>query len=444
MLCGMAMRTTSFFLGALAMTLVAAAGCDPSSPSDPDPSEECHDADVAGCEVKSEQQRIQSPDVPAGDLDSLVGGNTKFALDLYGQLDGEPGNLFYSPHSISMALAMVWAGARGQTEADMAKVLGFDLGQTKTHAAFNALDQALASRGQGAQGADGQGFRLNVANALWSQIGYPFEQPFLDTLALNYGAGVHVVDFEGQNQQSVDLINGWVSDRTEGRIDKLVSTDSVKPDTRLVLTNAIYFNAAWAEPFDDANTKDEGFTLLDGTGVTVPMMHGYQETGYVDGDGYQAAAIQYDGGELSMVVVLPDAGTFADFESKLDATKLDEITSGMGHYGVDMAMPKFDFSSELELSKALQALGMESAFSGADFTGISKAESLEIAGVVHKAFVKVNEAGTEAAAATGVIVGPTSAPEPASLTLDRPFLFVIRDNPTGEILFVGRIQDPTK
>lgn len=437
------MRTTSFILGTLALTLTAAVGCDTSPKTEPDPSEECHDADTAGCVIVSDKQRITSPNVADEDMTALVAGNTTFATDLYQQLKVEPGNLFYSPHSISMALAMTWAGARGQTEADMAKVLGFTLTQQKTHAAFNALDQQLASRGEGAMGSDGQGFRLNVANAMWAQIGFPFETSFLDTLGENYGAGVHVVDFEGATTQAIDLVNGWVVDKTEGKIDKLVNEQTVTADTRFILTNAIYFNAAWAEPFEEANTKDGPFTLLDGGSVTAPMMHGYQETGYADGDGYQALQMPYDGHELSMVLVVPDAGTFADFEASLDAAAIDNITSSLGSYGVDITMPKFKFDAEFNLSGHLKEMGMASAFSGADFSGISS-EKLVVTDVVHKAYVAVNEKGTEAAAATAVIGGTTSAPEPAAIVIDRPFLFFIRDLPTGAILFVGRVADPTK
>jgi serpin B len=443
MLMGKIMRTTSFFLGALALTLAAVSGCNSDPPVDPGPGDECQDADTAGCVITSDKQRIMSPDVPAEELQALVTGNTTFGLNLYQELQAEPGNLFYSPHSISMALAMTWAGARGQTEADMAAVLGLTLTQEKTHAAFNALDQALASRGQGAQGVDGGGFRLNIANAMWAQIGFPFESPFLDTLAVNYGAGVHVVDFEKSTIQAIDLINGWVADRTEDRIEKLVNEEVVTGDTRFVLTNAIYFNAAWADPFEEKNTKDGAFNLQAGGTVTVPMMHGTQETGYVDGDGYQALSMPYDGYELSMVLVMPDAGTLADFEASLDAAAIDAIFGALGTYSVDITMPKFKFESEFNLSESLKAMGMKSAFDGADFSGMSS-EGLVVTDVVHKAFVAVNEAGTEAAAATAVIGGPTSIPEPASITLDNPFLFFIRDNATGAILFVGRIQDPSK
>jgi serpin B len=438
------MRKTSLFLGALALTLTAAAGCDGTSTGEPGPAEECHDADTAGCVIQSDAQRIQSPNVPDEDLQALVTGNTTFAVDLYQQLKVDPGNLFYSPHSISMALAMTWAGARGQTEADMASVLGFTLTQDKTHAAFNALDLALASRGEGAQGSDGQGFRLAVANAMWAQIGFPFEAKYLDTIALNYGAGVHIADFEAKTTDAIDLINEWVGKKTEGKIDKLVNEEVVTKDTRFVLTNAIYFNAAWAQPFDESNTKDGKFNLLDGTSVTVPMLAGSQHTTYADGEGYEAVKLKYDGGELSMVVVVPDAGTFADFEASLDAAAVSDILDSIGgSYDVAVTMPKFGFDAEFNLSKSLKALGMTSAFEGADFSGMSS-EGLVVTDVVHKSFVSVSEAGTEAAAATAVIGGPTSAPEPAAITIDRPFLFFIQDNPTGAILFVGRVQDPSK
>lgn len=429
------------------LSLAAAIGCESSTTPLPEPGgDECHDADTPGCVIRSDQQRIMSPDVPAADQQALVSGNSAFALDLYQQVRQKEGNLFYSPFSISTALAMTWAGAKGDTEAEMAKTLSFDLPQNQLHPAFNWLDLELESRGQGAQGADGKGFRLNVVNALWGQIGYPFEAPFLDTLGLHYGAGMHIVNFQDAPQQAADLINGWVSDQTEGKIEKLVPVEVLTPATVLVLTNAIYFNAAWRDPFDTANTQDGAFTKADGSTVTVPMMHGYPEMAYGKGDGYQAVALPYDGDELSMVVILPDAGTLDAFEASLDATALDGILGSMSGHQVDITMPKFKFEYELGLKKVLQAMGMELAFdaSAADLTGINSGGKPYIQDVLHKAFVGVNEAGTEAAAATAVIVGDESAPEPASITLDHPFLFLIRDNATGSLLFVGRVADPSQ
>jgi serpin B len=439
------MKNLSYLgLGALVLTLGAATGCNNAGPTPPG-GDECSDPNTAGCVVASSKQRIQSPDVPAGDLQTLVKGNDTFALDLYQELRGQPGNLFYSPYSISLALGMTWAGARNQTETDMAKALGFSLGQDKLHPAFNALDLALQSRGKNAKASDGKGFRLNIANALWGQTGYQFQAPFLDVLAQNYGAGMHVVDFEGAPNQAVDLINGWVNTATESKIPKLVTPENITSDTKLVLTNAIYFNAAWSTPFDAKNTKDGSFVTADGSKVTVPMMHGSQETGYAKGDGYQAVTLPYDGLELSMLVILPDAGTLSTFEAALDQKKVDDILAATHDYEVTMDLPKFKFDSSFGLRKALDDLGMGVAFSGkADFSGISTQSQLAIQDVIHKSFISVNEAGTEAAAATAVILGDTAAPEPASITVDHPFLFVIRDNATGALLFVGRVVDPSK
>ncbi|WP_437309594.1 serpin family protein [Sorangium sp. So ce388] len=430
------------------LSLAAILGCetstDPKEDPNPDPGgETCND--TPGCVVASAKQRISTPDVPAEDEAALVSGNTAFSLDLYQQLREKPGNVFYSPHSISTALAMTWAGAKGETETAMAGTMHFDLGQDRLHPAFNWLDQELESRGQGAQGADGKGFRLNVVNALWGQIGYRFEASFLDTLALNYGAGMHVVDFLGQKQESVDLINGWVSEQTEGKIEKLVPVEAITVETVLVLTNAIYFNAAWRTPFETTATEDGEFVTADGTEVTVPLMHGGLEMPYAEGEGYQAVAMPYDGDELSMVIVLPEKGTLDAFEASLDAAKLDGIVGAMSEHLVITTMPKFKFEYQLSLKETLEAMGMEVAFTPgvADFTGINAQGQPYIQDVIHKAFVGVNEAGTEAAAATAVIVGDESAPSPASLALVNPFLFFIRDNATGSILFVGRIADPS-
>lgn len=438
------MRTTSLLLGSLALTLACVAGCDGGTTNQPPVDTECHDGDKPGCVVQSSKQRIENPDVPAEDLQALVKGNSTFAFDLYQQLRATPGNLFYSPYSISLALAMTWAGAKNQTEADMAAALGFTLPQSKLHPSFNALDLALASRGKNAKASDGKGFRLNIANALWGQTGYSFEQPFLDTLAENYGAGMRVVDFHDAPDASADLINQWVDKHTEGKIKELVTSEDISPSTELILTNAIYFNAAWLEPFEEKDTKDGDFVTIDGSTKTVKMMHGYRDTEYGKGDGYQALVLPYDGAELSMVLVMPDAGTFADFEQSLDADKIGEIAGSVTEHSVDVTMPRFKFDGEFSLHKALGALGMEVAFSPeADFSGISTKSALMIQEVIHKSFVSVNEAGTEAAAATAVLVGDTAAPEPATMTLDHPFLFFIRDNATKAILFVGRVADPS-
>jgi serpin B len=441
------MRTIRTCAPLFVLSLAAALGCETPPETNPDPGgEECHDEGTPGCVIASDKQRITNPNVSAGQQQTLVTGNSAFALDLYQQVRAKPGNLFYSPFSISTALAMTWAGAKAETESAMATTLHFDLPQADLHPAFNWLDLELESRGQGAAGSDGKGFRLNVVNALWGQIGYPFEGVFLDTLGLNYGAGMHIVDFQNKPQDSVDIINGWVSDQTEGKIEELVPLEAITDETVLVLTNAIYFNAAWRDPFEPASTADGEFTLVDGSTVTVPLMHGNPEMPYGEGAGYQAVALPYDGDELSMLIILPEAGTLDAFESSLDAAALDGIVGGLSGHQVDITMPKFKFEYNLGLRETLKAMGMEVAFTpgAADFTGINASGKPYIQDVLHKAFVGVNEAGTEAAAATAVIIGDESAPQPATIQLDHPFLFLIRDNATGSILFLGRVADPTK
>lgn len=405
-------------------------------------SSDCTDPNTPGCVAVSDKERVTTPDVSDAEVSTAVKGNTAFAMDLYQQLRGEQGNVFYSPFSISEALAMTWAGARGQTEEQMAKALHFDLGQGKQHPAFNALDLALMSRGEGASGSDGGVFRINIANALWGQTGYAFETPFLDTLALNYGAGMRLVDYE-KPEEARGLINDWVAEKTEDRIKDLIPEGSLDPSTRLVLTNAIYFNAAWATPFEASNTHDMGFTKRDGSTIQVPMMAGYQEAPYGEGEGYAALEIPYDGHQMSMVLVLPAEGTLDDFEASLTGDKLAAITSGMTDHGVSVMLPRFKIESQFDLGDKLSKLGMVDAFTGAaDFSGMNGKGGLYISAVIHKAFVDVNEAGTEAAAATAVIVGETSAPEPAEIHFDRPFLFFIRDVATGTVLFFGRVEDP--
>jgi serine protease inhibitor len=423
---------------------LAAFGCNSSPDPGPEPSPpECTDASKPGCLVASDKQRIVSPAVPDADLNAAISGNTAFALDLYQQLRTEKGNLFYSPFSISEALAMTFAGARGETEKQMAKALHFDLPQAQLHPAFNAIDLALASRGKGASGSDGAGFRLNVSNALWGQTGYTFEAPLLDTLALNYGAGMHVVDFRGAADGSRTIINDWVADRTEDRIKDLMPKDSISSDTRLVLTNTIYFNAAWAAPFESSKTKLAPFTHRDGSKSDVQTMSATQDLAYGAGDDYAAVALPYERGELSMLLILPPQGGLDAFEASLTPARLTSIVDGLAGYSVSITMPRAKIESSFSLAEQLAKLGMTDAFTdSADFSGINGKKDLSISAVVHKAFVTVSETGTEAAAATGVSVGVTSLPPPAEIHLDHPYLFLIRDNATGSILFLGRVEDP--
>jgi serpin B len=394
--------------------------------------------------VLSDKQRVTSPSVAASDLTDLVHGNSAFAFDLYKALSAKDGNLFYSPYSISLALAMTYAGARSETEQQMANTLHFILPQDRLHPAFNALDQELASRGQGAKGTDEKGFRLNVANAIWGQQDYRFLGDFLDVLAENYGAGLRLLDFINAPEKSRITINDWVSDQTEGKIKDLIPQDAIDELTRLVLTNAIYFNAAWLKPFDKSSTQDGVFHLLDVSEVTVPMMSQPAYFSYAKGEGYQAIELPYDGNELSMVILLPDAGQFEKFEGRLNADYANAIIGGLASKEVALTMPKFKFESKFSLSEILAAMGMPIAFSGAaDFSGMTGTRELTISEILHNAFVSVDEAGTEAAAATAVIVVGAGPEEPVQVTVDRSFIFLIRDIKTGTIVFIGRVVNPS-
>ena len=395
--------------------------------------------------LKSDEERITSPDVSPSEQALLVEGNSAFAFKLYQVLREQQGNLFYSPYSISLALAMTYAGARGETAEEMATTLEFLLEQDNLHPAFNWLDTELASRGEGAQGKDGEGFRLNIVNAIWGQKDYSFLTEFLDVLAENYGAGLRILDFVTQAEESRLAINRWVSDQTEGCIEDLIPPGAIDALTRLVLTNAIYFNAAWEHPFDKKTTANGPFYLLDGGQISVPMMKQTESLGYTEGEGYQAVELLYDGDELSMVILLPASGDFQAFEKELQAQKVNDIISGLQPAEVALTMPRFEFTSEFGLKDTLAGMGMQDAFSpgDADFSGMTGNLELFVSDVIHKAFVSVDEAGTEAAAATAVIM-PTAAPPEhrVEVTMDRPFIFLIRDIETGAILFAGRVLNP--
>ena len=399
---------------------------------------------ASGNYVQSDKPRITSPAVENADLTTLVDGNTVFTLDLYQELKGEEGNIFYSPYSLSVALSMTYAGARGETEQQMAEALSFYLSQDQLHPAFNYLDQELAGRGEGAQGKDEEGFRLNIVNDIWGQKNFTFLSDFLDTLAENYGAGLRILDFINAPEESRITINDYISEQTEEKIKDLIPEGVIDVMTRLVLTNAIYFNAAWEYPFSEDMTSDGVFHLLDGGEVTVPMMSQGESLGYTEGDDYQAVELKYDGEELSMVILLPDSGQFENLEMSLDAGLLNDIIDNLENKPVELTLPKWEYESSFMMKETLRAMGMPIAFTdGADFSGMTGNRDLYIADVVHKAFVSVDEAGTEAAAASAVIMKLTAMPtDVAVVTVDRPFIFLIRDIETGAILFFGRVVNP--
>ncbi len=404
----------------------------------------CSQTQAYGQELKSGKKYDTAPDVSYSDKEALASGNNEFALELYRRLSaGDDGNLFFSPYSLSVALAMTYAGAEGTTKEQMAETLNFILEEEDLHAAFNKLAIELAKRGEGNKSKDEDGFKLSIANAIWGQVEYAFLDEYLDTLAVNYDAGLRLLDFASDPEACRKTINNWVSQQTEGKIEDLIKEGIISEMTRLVLTNAIYFNAAWDKPFNGDNTSNGTFYLSDGSSVSVPMMHQTEDFNYTEGDGYQAVELKYDGNELSMLIILPTEGNFEQFTETFDAQKLDAIIDKLRTAKVTLTMPKFEYESRFSVKDALQAMGMTDAFEmAADFSGIDGTYDLYIEDVVHKAFVSVDEAGTEAAAASAVIINLKGLLEQAQVTLDHSFIYLIRDIQTNTILFIGSVVNP--
>jgi serpin B len=397
--------------------------------------------------VKSPLARNTSPQVPAADQATLAADNAKFAFRLYQSLTtgDATSNEFFSPYSVSIALAMTYAGAAGTTAQQMASALDFELPPARLHAAFDALDLALASRAQGQAGADGQPFKLNVVDSMWGDKALTFEHPFLDTLAVDYGAMIRAVDFAHAPDAARVTINDWVSSETDNLIQNLLPPTSIASDTAFVLVNAIDFSAGWATPFQASSTKPGPFHRLDGSTAQPPMMSNYLETTYASGSNWQAVDLPYAGGTTSMVLIVPDAGAFTAVEAALSGDFVQSVFTSLSFAGVTMSMPKFTIKgATVSLETELKALGMVDAFSAsaANFSALTNAP-VSLADVLQQAFIEVDETGTKAAAATGVVGELTSAPlKTATVTVDRPFFALIRDNPTGTVLFVARVLDP--
>ncbi len=426
----------------LLVSCAAPAGTDESEPAEPtglSTTESPTKQPVSSAGLSSDKPR-QTGTASQEELATLVEGNSVFALDLYQQLKMDGGNLFYSPYSVSLALAMTYGGARNQTDEQMAHTLSFFLPQETLHPTFNTLDTTLLAYGE-----EGDAFQLNVANAIWAQQGFQFLQSYLDLLAENYGAGLNTLDFAGDPEGAAETINDWVSEQTEERITDLIAPDMLNAAVRLILTNAIYFKGQWALPFEESATQDESFTLLDDSTVTVPMMSQTEGFRYFEADGYQAVSLSYLGAPVSMIIVLPEEGQFEEVESMLSAEFVDDLSANWDFQSVALSMPKFTYESEFNLSEILSAMGMPIAFAGeADFSGMTGSPELFISDVVHKAFVAVDEAGTEAAAATAVVMAESVGmiEDPVEMNIDHPFFFLIRDDDTGTILFAGRVLDP--
>lgn len=369
----------------------------------------------------------------------LADNNMAFAVELYKQLSKGKGNLFFSPHSISTVMAMVWAGARGGTEEEMAEVLHFKrLGQTKLHRDFAELEAKInesPSRG---------GVKLITANAIWPDRSFTINRPFSELLRARYQSEVRSVDFAKSTEEARRTINLWVKENTGGKIPTLFKPGILTAVTRLVLTNAIYFKGDWVKKFDPAKTERLPFTLSSGDQVDVPMMRQKGNFHYYEESGLQVLSLYYSMDSVRMTILLPEKGrALPDLETQLDKDLLSPRLPLQRGIEVDVTLPRFKTGSRFHLNKALKEMGIRKAFdSSADFTGMSPEKPLFLSAMVHLAGIEVDEKGTTAVAATGgVMAGGIPRHGPAVFRADRPFIFVIQ-GPSNEILFMGRIVDP--
>jgi serpin B len=391
-------------------------------------------------DLQSEVRRDIDPDVSPTMVSELVAGNNRFAFDLFHAVAQGEDNLLFSPYSISTALAMTYAGARGETAEQMANVLHYTLSKAQLHPAFNALDQHLCETD------DEESIELVLANALWGQEELGFRQEFLDLMATHYGAGMHLVNFQSEagRRAASERINQWASDATAERISDLVDPDLLTGLTQLVVTNAITFDGLWKYPFEA--TRKANFTLLDGTTVIVPMMQRRAITTYAAGENWQAVELSYRGERVHMLILLPAEGQFGEFVRELDAARVAEIEAVMTPTELALFLPRFTYVADLTLSDTLNNMGMPLAFSEskADFSGMVEIPpAFYISLIQHQAYITVNEQGTEAGAATAIEVEvgqENSLPE--VMRVDRPFIFLIRDTEQGTILFLGSMVNP--
>ena len=393
--------------------------------------------------VESDVARAPAPDDAR---DAAVRAVTAFTADVYGLLArGATGNLVCSPYSVAVALGMCLQGARGGTATEILDVL-HATDAAALAAGLNGIDAALAARPGSDPGAD-RGVVLDGANSLWGQRGVGWRPEFLDVLAREFGTGMRVVDYLTDPEGARRQINAWVAERTRDRIPELVPPGAITPDSRLTLVNALYLKASWQTPFVPDLTAAGPFHRVDGSTSTADLMHagdGGTPVGWAEGDGWTAVDVPYADGEVALAVVVPDAGRFAAVEGAM-AGWLPRVLGGLETFPVDLALPRWTSRTQVDLVPALAGLGMPGAFGpGADFGGMTGEERVFIGAAVHEGYIAVDEAGTEAAAATAIVMrvmGLSSPPE-RSLVVDRPFLYVLHDRPTGTPLFVGRVLDP--
>jgi len=431
-------RHSVILLGPILVLVILLNACsdDPVAPEPPAPPVEQL--------VISELPRDMSPEVPPEDLDQLSAGNREFTVKFFKETTAEQ-NLIFSPLSLRQGMVLQYAGARGQTAVEMDHALCYGLDQSALHPAMNARNLILAGRNNPGEG-HWPSLDLIMANSLWSPRGFEFVPDYLDLLAVNYGAGVHTVDFENAPEQCRGLINDWVAEETGDRILELLPSGSIDGRTSTVLVNTLNFEAAWVSPFKPEDTTEDPFTLLDGTTTTVSMLKSsIGDFRYYEDDECQAARLYFyeESWSLAMVLILPGPGQFQTFVDELDTAKLDQILSGFSYDGVFLALPKFTFDFECPLNETMQSLGMHLAFDdeAADFSGMTN-EDIRIDQSYHRTSISVDEIGVAMAAATVEIDAPVGLPQ-NSFVADRPFLFLIRDWRTDTILFFGQVVDPS-
>ena len=391
-------------------------------------------------EARSSKPRQSSPQISPDDVRVFAAGHNAFGLAFYRLLGAEFGNLFFSPYSIAQALTMVSAGARGTTAQQIAQALHSALPQERLHPVANALDLALSSRSAWWGG----GFQLEIANSIWGQRNYTFRPEFLDLLAENYGAGLRLLDFASAPDDARKTINATIAEQTHDKIKDLLPPGSIGDGTALFLTNAIYFNANWREPFPYHGTSEQPFYLDNNSTVSVPLMILATKLRYAETSDCQAVTLPYER-DVSMLVLLPRAGGLADFEQRFSIEGLHAIRSELVERDLILRLPKLTYQSRsVSLQQALTQLGMADAFKPgtADFSGMDGTRNLYLNEVYHQAMVRVDEKGTEAAAATGAGATTVSAPIGMEMTVDRPFIFAIQDDATGALLFLGRVANP--
>jgi len=395
-------------------------------------------------EVRAEGSRVRAGDLGGPTAQTVAAADAAFALRLYHELAARSGNLIYSPYSISTALSMTYGGAGGATAEQLAAVLGVGSDPAAWHAGRNDIGSYLDRPPTDDTGGSTP-LTIEPSNALFGQDGFAFKPDYLELLAGDYGAGLQAINFAADPEAARSAINRWVAARTNDRIRQLLGPRTIDEMTRFVLVNAIYFKGSWAESFRKSATKKATFHRLDGSAVQVPTMHGSIAGGYSQGNGWQAVDLDYTG--ATMTVILPDPGRFADVQKGLDAAFLAELRAKWAYTEVHLSLPRWSSTTDLDLVENLKALGIRDLFDAdlSDLRGIADA-GLYVSQIIHQATIKVDEGGTEAAAATAVIGGTTGGGPDGEVTVkvDRPFIYLIRDSNTGEILFAGRVLDPTQ